>query len=310
MRIEKSGCGVCAAAGNEEELAAIRAFTKGEVRAEDLYTFAVRLCDNEVDRDGERFDRATLTELAELFVGKCGIFDHEWTAQGQTARLYRTEVVDGEGVTETGEPYCYLKGYAYMLRSEKNAALIAEIEGGIKKEVSVGCSVAHSVCSICGAEAGSCGHEKGKTYGGKLCCTELKGAVDAYEWSFVAVPAQVRAGVMKRCGGEESGTLRTLVSKRGSRAQQKEWEEMQRLAALGGAYLDRLRGEVKRLMLSVEENMNETLAFAVTEHLDESALSELERVYRGKAEKKFGLAPQLSGFSGADKTADAEEFRV
>ena len=35
----------------------------------------------------------------------------------------------------------YLKAKAYLLRTEKNAALIQEIEAGIKKEVSVGCSV-------------------------------------------------------------------------------------------------------------------------------------------------------------------------
>ena len=40
--------------------------------------------------------------------------------------------------------------WAYMLRTEKNADLIAEIEGGIKKEVSVGCSVGRRVCSVCG----------------------------------------------------------------------------------------------------------------------------------------------------------------
>ena len=57
--------------------------------------------------------------------------------------------------TAAGDAYCWLKGWAYLLRTEKNADLIAEIEGGIKKEVSVGCSVRHSVCSICGGENGN-----------------------------------------------------------------------------------------------------------------------------------------------------------
>lgn len=155
-----------------------------------VYTFAVRLCDNEVDRDGERFPRATLEELAELFVGKSGIFDHEWTAKGQAARIYRTEIVEEEGVCSQGEGRCYLKGYAYMLRGGENDALIAQIEGGIKKEVSVGCSVERCVCSICGEDINTCAHKKGEVYGGKVCCAELVNAQDAYEWSFVAVPAQ------------------------------------------------------------------------------------------------------------------------
>ena len=69
-------------------------------------------------------------------------------------------------MTEAGEPYCYLKGCAYLLRTEGNRELIAAIEGGIKKEVSVGCAVERSVCSICGEEFHTCPHEKGAEYGG------------------------------------------------------------------------------------------------------------------------------------------------
>ena len=66
-----------------EELARINRFAKKELRAEEVYTFAVKLCDNEVDRDFERFDRAALEKLSELFVGRTGIFDHSWSAGGR-----------------------------------------------------------------------------------------------------------------------------------------------------------------------------------------------------------------------------------
>lgn len=170
-----------------EELACINRFAKKELRAEEVYTFAVKLCDNEVDRDFERFDRAALEKLSELFVGRTGIFDHSWSAGGQTARIYRAEVIEEETRTTAGDKYCWCKGWAYMLRTEKNAELIAEIEGGIKKEVSVGCSAAKRSCSICGKDAGLCEHERGKYYGGKLCYAVLSDITDAYEWSFVAV---------------------------------------------------------------------------------------------------------------------------
>ena len=144
----------------------------------EVYAFSVRLCDNEVDRDGERFAPRTLEQLAPLFVGKSGIFDHNWSAQGQAARLYRTEVVAEPGrLTQAGDPYCWLKGYAYMVRTPDNQSLIAEIEGGIKKEVSVACSVEKAVCSICGAPRGeNCGHKPGEVYDGKLCCISLEEA--------------------------------------------------------------------------------------------------------------------------------------
>lgn len=131
------------------DMALINVQAKTPLTPEQIYTFAVRLCDNQVDRDFERFPRKSLERLAELFVGKSGIFDHCWTAAGQTARLYKVEVVDEPGQkTKAGDALSWLKGYAYMVRTESNQDLIAEIEGGIKREVSVGCSVARMTCSI------------------------------------------------------------------------------------------------------------------------------------------------------------------
>ena len=153
----------------KEELDQINRFSKAELTADQVYTFSVRLCDNEVDRGFERFGTEDLERLGELFLGKSGIFDHQWSAKGQTARIYRTEVVREPGtVTAAGDEYCWLKAWAYLMRTEKNQELITEIEGGIKKEVSVGCSMGRSVCSVCGAENGSCGHVKGQMYGEKL----------------------------------------------------------------------------------------------------------------------------------------------
>ena len=189
----------------KEELDQINRFSKAELTADQVYTFSVRLCDNEVDRDFERFGTEDLDRLGELFLGKSGIFDHQWSAKGQTARIYRTEVVREPGtVTAAGDEYRWLKGWAYLMRTEKNQELITEIEGGIKKEVSVGCSMGRSVCSVCGAENGACGHVKGQMYGEKLCFMELKDPKDAYEWSFVAVPAQGRGGEAVRLRGDRA----------------------------------------------------------------------------------------------------------
>ena len=182
----------------QEDLALIHALARRELGADEVYTFAVRLCDNDIDRDYERFDETALEQLAPLFVGVSGVFDHQWSARGQAARIYRTQVVREDGVrTQDGRPYCYLKGWAYMVRTRENEGLIAEIDGGIKREVSVGCSVERVVCSVCGQDLADCPHQKGEHYEGQLCHGILTGATDAYEWSFVAVPAQRKAGVMK-----------------------------------------------------------------------------------------------------------------
>ena len=70
-----------------EHLEAINRLSRTQLTAEQIYTFSVRLCDNEVDRDGERFSPETLEQLAPLFAGKSGLFDHNWSAKGQAARL-------------------------------------------------------------------------------------------------------------------------------------------------------------------------------------------------------------------------------
>lgn len=49
---------------DQTELGLINAMSRKKLTEEEVYTFAVRLCDNEVDRDGERFPAETLEELA------------------------------------------------------------------------------------------------------------------------------------------------------------------------------------------------------------------------------------------------------
>jgi len=277
---------------DQTELGLINAMSRKKLTGEEVYTFAVRLCDNEVDRDGERFPAETLEELAPLFVGKSGIFDHQWSAAGQTARIYRTELVRDESVlTAAGDPLCYLKGYAYMLRTECNRDLIAEIEGGIKKEVSVGCSMGKSVCSICGAADG-CSHEKGQRYGGKLCFRELREPLDAYEWSFVAVPAQRSAGILKRFCQEREDTA--LLRKQ---------------AALGVKYLASLRREVVRLAMLSDDALDGEAFAAVAAKLDEPELLALRKSYAKQAARRFPTVPQL-GAAPAHKREDETVFLV
>ena len=137
MKIQKQAPAQ-AHAEQSADMEQINALAKKTLAPQEVYTFCVRLCDNEVDRDGERFPEATLAQLAPMFVGKSGIFDHCWSAKEQTARIYHTELCREEGrLTAAGDGYCYLKGKAYLLRTAKNAELIEEIEAGIKKEVSV-----------------------------------------------------------------------------------------------------------------------------------------------------------------------------
>ena len=279
MRIVKETAGGEPAQVTAQDLELIGALARRPLGAEEVYTFSVRLCDNEIDRDFERFTTQTLEELAPMFVGKAGIFDHQWSAQGQAARIYRTEVVREPGeATRAGDGYCWLKGYAYMVRTDSNRDLIAEIEGGIKKEVSVGCSVEHAICSVCGCDRtqNDCGHEKGREYGGQLCWADLEGARDAYEFSFVAVPAQPAAGVVK-------------TARQGAR----DVRQLEMEAALGRKCLEELRGEVVRLALLCDRELDGRAMKSLAGKLSHRELEELRRSYARRAEERLPLRTQL-----------------
>ncbi|NCB51055.1 MAG: hypothetical protein EOM54_04125 [Clostridia bacterium] len=306
MKITKAG--TAGGAGGAAEMEAINAFAKATLTPEEVYTFSVLLCDNEVDRDFERFTEKTLSELRELFVGKTGITDHDWAAGSQKARIYRTEVVtDPLRRNSLGMPYTYLRGYAYMLRTDSNTELIAEIEGGIKKETSVGCSIAAALCSVCGEElgGGACSHIKGREYGGKLCFAELTGAVDAYEWSFVAVPAQRGAGVIKKLRTERG--LSGFTESEEGRFFAKEFTELKKDAALGRRYMEGLRREVLRLSLLCDRRLHEALSDSV-EKMDEGQLLSLKESFDARLAPEFPPT-QLPGRNETTKLA-CDEYKI
>ena len=211
MKIKKATEALTGGVPTEAQLGAINAQARAKLTPEQVYVFSLRLCDDQIDRDGERFDTAALSGLAKLFIGKTGILDHRWSSDSQVARIFATEVVREERVS-------YIKAWAYIRRGGAADEIIADIEAGIKKEVSVGCAMGRAVCSICGSDYGTCGHQKGEYYNGQLCCAILKEPMDAYEFSFVAVPAQPEAGVLKGLGNGKR-SLKELAEQFGAQAE-------------------------------------------------------------------------------------------
>ena len=248
-----------------EQLEKINRQSRAALTAEQVYCFSVRLCDDRPDRDNERFDTDALPRLAELFIGKTGICDHSWSAKDQVARIFdaRTEP-EGEATI--------LRAWDYMLRGEHTDPIIANIEAGIHREVSVGCAMAKTRCSVCGADYGSCEHRKGEVYGGQTCCCVLSEPVDAYEFSFVAVPAQPAAGVMK--GFREDGSI-------------------QKNAELARRYMASLRAEGVRLTLAlgldVDKSILETMAGALNEDQTRALNGALRTIWN----RKFACVTQL-----------------
>lgn len=179
------------------EMALINAQALRELTADEVFTFRIAAADDQVDRDFENFSVDCLRGMARLYVGKTVITDHHWSSSNQVARVYAGTVESDGGVNR-------LILSCYMLRSDATQPTIDAIEAGIVREVSVGVAVKSAVCSICGTDKahGYCEHRPGKAYNGTICTVELRDPEDAYEVSFVAVPAQREAGVVKSYAGD------------------------------------------------------------------------------------------------------------
>ena len=268
---------------SDADLALIHRHTRRALAADEVYTFRVTLCDNAIDRDGERFTTACLKALQPMFIGKTGIFDHSGRAENQVMRIYDTYV------EEKGD-YAALCAKVYLPRCEDNAALIREIDAGIKKEVSVSCAVKRVKCSVCGRAISRCEHKKGVAYGGKLCHAILEEPSDAYEFSFVAVPAQPAAGVLKR--------------RKGSGGRYQELAELERLAEDGRAFRAELAEKTVRAGITAVPEMTRELLQAMCEGLETEQLRQLHDALCAKAAQDLPLHSQLVMKEAGSKSAE------
>lgn len=287
MKIQKQASVLTAGTPDAEQLEKINRQAKSPLKAEEVYVFSVRLCDDQPDRDHERFSTEALKALAPMFVGKTGIVDHAWSSEKQVARIFEAGVEYGDGCA-------FLKAWAYILRGEKTQEIIREIEAGIKKEVSVGCAMGQARCSICGESYGTCAHRKGAVYDGETCLAVLSEPLDAYEFSFVAVPAQRAAGVTK-AGKEGYGmTLQDCVAKHGSPELSDALRRLSAEAELGRAWRKQLEDGLVALGLSLDLGASEQTLRKAAAALDDGQLQAWKAALDRRAAERYGGGPQLT----------------
>lgn len=308
----------------DDELALINKYTRRQFTSDEVYVFSVVLCDNDIDRDYERFTVEALFELEKLFVGKTGILDHNPSASNQTARIFdcRVEAVAGKK-TKTGDDYFRLTARAYMPKSEQNSELILSLDSGITKEVSVGCAVGKTVCSICSEDMSShlCSHKKGESYNGNLCYGMLCEPYDAYEWSFVAVPAQPKAGVIKSYKKKTEVTslteiLKALETKETVTLDSHQSEklcgyiaQLKEKAQQGEMYCEQLRKSILSLTAVAEPDIPYNAMAGVVKKMSIDELVQFEKYYKGKLNSK-PLSPQLCSEKKAVAEFKNNEFKI
>ena len=314
----------------KEDLDLINKYTKRDLSKDEVYIFSIVLCNNEIDRDYEKFTKDSLEKLSKLFLGKTGVMDHDAKALNQAARIFYCEVerLDGK-FTKDKEPYFRLKAKAYMPRTEQNKDLILQIDSGIKKEVSVGCAVNKIICSVCGCNLKngiSCNHLKGKSYSGRLCYTILDDAYDAYEWSFVAIPAQREAGVIKTMkknilkGGvltlnDILNRIKSLEEINLSKEEVKLLSEyifkLESFANLGKSLEEDLKKEVAKLCIFNQPKIDTEIIKSVVEKMDFKELNAFKKAfsYKNDNSKFLSLKPQLASKDSL-KVEQNTEFKI
>ncbi|MCH5190437.1 MAG: hypothetical protein J1F37_07730 [Oscillospiraceae bacterium] len=264
-----------------EDLELINRQSLKKLTEDEIFTFSVILCDNEIDRDFEVFSDEALKSLEKLFVGKTGILNHSNRSQDQMCRTYKTELIcDSTRKTEYGEAYKYLKAWCYTVKSAKNEDLIKDIESGIKREVSVSCNFSEKVCSVCGESV--CSHRAGEFYGDTLCFKRLNGVTDAYEWSFVAVPAQRNAGVTKTAKDRQN--TRSHIEK----------ARNEKDLGFAAQYRNEMKQRALKGFSLILPELSSSTAESIINLCNAPALSELVSAFERKTAKLFPVKSQFA----------------
>ena len=116
--------------------------------------------------------------------------------------------------------------------------------------------------------------------------------MDAYEFSFVAVPAQRDAGVMKALGHGKK-TLKELAEEFGVQA---EYRSLFKQAQLGLQYRRELEDSVVRLGLSLELGVSEPVLRSLCQSAAAEDLQALKAALQQRLEEMLPVTTQLGSF--------------
>lgn len=195
---------------DSKDLALIKAYAVGDLPGHAYYVRREHLCNTVIDRAGERFTVGNLRQLKQSVVGKSVLEGHDYRT-APVGRYYRADTDKVDAVT-------HLMPAFFMVR-DGAAAAIANIEGGVWRDKSVGFNYEAVQCDVCGGDYLSyetCPHIALEWYpadqltrqghpeelvrdGEQVMCSVNYGTgkVEALEGSFVWLGCQYDANVVK-----------------------------------------------------------------------------------------------------------------
>lgn len=139
----------------DEQLAKINTdFAIVPLTADQVYVRKFLLAHNAIDRDRERFSEALLDDFARTMPSKGLLWGHQWGPPGKGLFFdATTETMTAEQFTAlTGETPNLPEGvsmvkvlwcWAYLLKIAENGGIIANLDGGVYRHVSIGFKAEH-----------------------------------------------------------------------------------------------------------------------------------------------------------------------
>jgi hypothetical protein len=128
-----------------------------KVSGDDIYVRAIYLISDHVNSYGGRFPLNELEGLCKMIVDSPVLIGHN-KSELPIARNFKAEVV-------TKEDGNWVKVWFYWLKeTDGSEALLANIDGGIYKEGSIGFIYSFPECGICGKDIRECSHTPLKKY--------------------------------------------------------------------------------------------------------------------------------------------------
>ncbi len=159
----------------------------------DYYVFKIILCNNDVDKDHDKFSIQALYQIRDMAIGKNGILDTMPNNKSNIARIFDCSVEYDKGKTTIdGEPLLYVQAYAFLDKriSDGCGAIAQKIKEGFYNEVSVGCSIYES-------------HKESffdSEFAPEYEITVIDSITDLYEWSIVQKPDVLNCPLKRKDG--------------------------------------------------------------------------------------------------------------
>ncbi len=168
---------------DEELVRAVNRFALRPLERHEFAVFTLDLCHNQVDRHFSRFPDEELEKVNAMAPGRPLMERHDLRGSLPRGTFFRSRLHrHGERLS--------VRPDVYVLRTEENAGFIANIEGGVYRETSIGFSFRLPECSVCGKDLRTCDHVPGRTYGQELCHFILRDVLEVLEGSVVSSGSQ------------------------------------------------------------------------------------------------------------------------